>query len=250
MKNNLLKFLFFAALFLSWQIVVWSGIFPAEILPGPAQVLGSLGKILADGSLFSGALVSLARLLVAYLASLVGGVAIGVVISRYEWMETTVGSLALALQTLPSICWLPLAVMWFGASERAIFFVVVVGAILSVILATEAGIRHVPKVLIQAARSMGASGFALYRRVILPAAFPAIIAGFKQGWAFAWRTLMAAELLYGNRGLGFLLQAGKKANDTSLFLAVILVLIVIGLTVEMVFFRPLEKGVRARWGLS
>jgi NitT/TauT family transport system permease protein len=250
MKNNLIKILFFISLFFTWQIVVWTGIIPPSALPGPGQVLASLMTILQDGSLLSGALVSLARLFAAYVTAMVGGVLIGIVISRFEWMESTVGSLALALQTLPSICWLPLAVIWFGASEAAIFFVVVIGAILSVVLATEAGIRHVPKVLIQAARSMGASGFALYRRVIVPAAFPSIIAGFKQGWAFAWRTLMAAELLYGNRGLGFLLQAGKKANDTSLFLAIILVLITIGVAVELAFFRPLEKKVRAQWGLS
>jgi NitT/TauT family transport system permease protein len=250
MKNNLLKIGFFLGLFLLWQIVVWAKVLPAETLPGPAQVLASLGTLISNGSLLEGILVSLARLLVAYVAALIGGVAVGIVISRYEWMESTIGSLALALQTLPSICWLPLAVIWFGASEKAIFFVVVVGAILSVVLATESGIRHVPKVLIQAARSMGASGFPLYRKVILPAAFPAIITGFKQGWAFAWRTLMAAELLYGNKGLGFLLQAGKKNNDTSLFLAVILVLILIGVAVEMTFFRPLEKNVRSRWGLS
>jgi len=250
LKNNLLKISFFLSLFLIWQGVVWTGVFPIQILPGPAQVFSSLAGMIQDGSLLSGALVSLARLVAAYLTAAVGGVLIGVVISRYEWLESPAGSLALALQTLPSICWLPLAVMWFGASEKAIFFVVVIGAILSVVLATEAGVRHVPKVLIQAARSMGASGPQLYRRVIIPAAFPAIIAGFKQGWAFAWRTLMAAELLYGHQGLGFLLQAGKKADDTSLFLAVILVLILIGLTVEMVLFRPLEKSVRSRWGLS
>ena len=206
--------------------------------------------MIRDGSLLAGAAVSLILLAAAYLAAALGGVGLGVVISRFEWMEGTVGSLALALQTLPSICWLPLAVLWFGASEKAIFFVVVMGAILSVVLATEAGIRHVPKVLIQAARSMGASGFPLYLRVILPAAFPAIIAGFKQGWAFASRTLMAAELLYGSRGLGYLLQAGKKANDTSMFLAIILVLILIGVGVETAFFRPLERKIRNRWGLS
>jgi NitT/TauT family transport system permease protein len=250
MKNNIIKFLFFLSLFLAWQGIVWTGALPPHILPGPGQVLTSLFSLVKDGSLLNGALISLARLLVAYVTALVGGVLIGIVISRFEWMESTVGSLALALQTLPSICWLPLAVIWFGASETAIFFVVVIGAILSVVLATESGIRHVPKVLIQAARSMGATGPTLYRRVILPAAFPSILTGFKQGWAFAWRTLMAAELLYGNRGLGYLLQAGKKADDTSMFLAIILVLILIGIGVETVFFRPLEKKIRNRWGLS
>ncbi len=250
MKNTAIKFIFFLSLFLVWQGIVWTGVLPSHILPGPVQVLVSLVLLVKDGSLLDGLGISLIRLFAAYVTAVIGGVVIGIVISHFEWMESTIGSLALALQTLPSICWLPLAVIWFGASETAIFFVVVIGAILSVVLATEAGIRHVPKVLIQAARSMGANGPTLYRRVIIPAAFPSILAGFKQGWAFAWRTLMAAELLYGNRGLGFLLQAGKKTDDTSMFLAIILVLILIGITVETLFFRPFEKSIRSRWGLG
>lgn len=250
MKKRIVKISFFVSLILLWQVVVWVGVIPVDKLPSPATVVSSLLVMAGDGSLLQGTMVSLARLLVAYLSAVVGGLMVGIIVSRFDWMESTVGSLALALQTLPSICWLPLAVIWFGASEGAIFFVTLMGAILSVVLATESGVRNVPRVLIQAARSMGASGVGLYRRVIIPAAFPAIITGLKQGWAFAWRTLMSAELLYGNRGLGYLLQAGKKVDDTSKFMAVILVLIVIGLAIEILFFRPLEKGVRARWGLS
>lgn len=250
MKTRLLKIAFYLSIFVYWQLVCWSGWVSPALLPAPLQVFQSILQMVQNGTLLQGTLVSLARLSAAYLAALVGGVLIGVVVSRYGWMEDTVGSLALSLQTLPSICWLPLAVIWFGASETAIFFVVVMGAVLSVIIATEAGIRHVPPVLIRAARSMGARGFNLYRRVILPAAFPAIINGFKQGWAFAWRTLMSAELLYGNRGLGYLLSTGKKANDTSQFLGVILVLLLIGIGVEWMFFRPLERHVRHRWGLA
>lgn len=250
MKNNLLRVVFYLGLFLLWQCIVWSGIFPLKVLPGPAQILGSLKVALDNGSLLAGVWISLLRLIGAYLTAVVLGVIGGVFISRFEWMESTVGSLILGLQTLPTICWLPLAAVWFGASETAIFALVVMGGVLSVILATEAGIRHVPTVLVRAARSMGASGFELYRRVIIPAAFPAIISGLKQGWAFSWRTLMAAELLFGDKGLGYLLQSGRKNEDTSLFLGIILVLLVIGITVEMAVFRPMERQVRSRWGLS
>ena len=250
MKNNLLRIAFYLGLILVWQGIVGLGIFSLKVLPGPFQVLDSLQVILADGSLLAGTWVSLVRLAGAYLTAVVLGVVGGVFISRFDWMESTVGSLILGLQTLPTICWLPLAAVWFGASETAIFALVVMGGVLSIVLATEAGVRHVPTVLVRAARSMGASGFELYRRVILPAAFPAIISGLKQGWAFSWRTLMAAELLFGNKGLGFLLQEGRKKEDTSLFLAIILVLLVVGITVEMAVFRPMEKQVRGRWGLS
>ena len=250
MKNNLLRVVFYLLLFLVWQGIVSAGFFPLKILPGPAQVLSSLKATVADGSLVAGIWVSLVRLIGAYLTAVFFGILGGIFISRFAWMESTVGSLILGLQTLPTICWLPLAAVWFGASETAIFALVVMGGVLSVVLATEAGVRHVPTVLVRAARSMGASGFELYRRVILPAAFPAIISGLKQGWAFSWRTLMAAELLFGNKGLGYLLQAGRMNEDTSLFIAIILVLLIIGITVEMVVFRPMERQVRSRWGLS
>src|SRR5258708_2725475 len=131
MKNNVIKIIFYLSLFLVWQVIVWTGMLPSHILPGPGQVLASLFVLVQDGSLLNGMLISLARLFAAYVTAIVGGVLIGIVISHFEWMESTVGSLALALQTLPSICWLPLAVIWFGASETAIFFVVVIGAILS-----------------------------------------------------------------------------------------------------------------------
>ena len=250
MRDRIIKWAFFAGIFIIWQCIAWSGAFPPNLLPGPLQVLNSLGVMSRDGTIFTGAGVSMFRLIGDYFVAVGGGIIIGVFISRFEWMEGTIGALTLGLQTLPTICWLPMAVIWFGASEKAIFSLVVLGGILSVILATEAGVRHVPVVLIRAARSMGASGFQLYRRVIIPAAFPAIISGLKQGWAFSWRTLMAAELLFGDKGLGYLLQTGRKDNDTSRFLAVILVMLVLGITVELAVFRPLEKKVRGSWGLS
>jgi NitT/TauT family transport system permease protein len=142
------------------------------------------------------------RLLEGYLISAVAGVALGVAIRQVPLLDRTVGALIVGLQALPSVCWLPIALLWFGLSQAAIVFVVVMGALLSITVATEQGIRNVPPIYVRAARTMGAKGLGLYLRVVLPAALPSIITGMKLGWAFAWRSLMAAELSLRLRGLG------------------------------------------------
>src|SRR5688500_2665212 len=152
-------------------------------------------------------------------------------LARSETARRTVGLLLTGLQALPSICWLPLALLWFGLSERAIFFVVLMGSVLSIATATEAGVRSVPPVYVRAARSMGARGFTLYRTVVFPAALPQILTGAKLGWSFAWRSLMAAELLYVSGGLGQMLTMARELHDMALVMAVMVVIVALGLTV-------------------
>ncbi len=190
------------------------------------------------------------RILIGFGISAVAGMALGLAIGRIRLLDETVGSLVLGLQALPSICWLPLALLWFGLSEAAILFVVVMGALLSITLATEAGVKNTPPLYLRAARNLGARGWRLYALVILPAALPAIITGMKLGWSFAWRSLMAGELLYVSLGLGQLLNAGRELNDMSQVIAVMLVIIAIGLAVDRLVFAPVESRVRERWGLQ
>ncbi len=175
---------------------------------------------------------------------------LGLGISRNRFIAETIGSLILGLQTLPSICWLPLALLWFGLNESAIIFVVVMGALLSITTATESGIKNAPPLLIKAGQNMGARGPRLLFEVIIPAALPSIITGMKQGWSFAWRSLMAGELLYGSVGLGNLLTVGRELNDMSQVLAVMLIIIVIGLCTDYLVFTRLERGMRRRWGFE
>ena len=165
-------------------------------------------------------------------------------------LDQTLGSLVLGLQALPSICWLPLALLWFGLGEQAIVFVVVMGAVLSITLSTEAGVKNTDPLYLRAALNLGARGWRLYLLVALPAALPAIISGMKLGWSFAWRSLMAAELLYVGLGLGQLLMMGRELNDMNQVVAVMLIIIAIGLVVDRLVFTPLETRVRARWGLG
>lgn len=250
MKNLKSQALFYGGALLIWWGLAKLAIWPAYVFPGPGDVATYLIGSIKDGSLAWGVATSLKRLLTGYLASVAGGVLIGVLLARFGWLSVTLGGLVLGLQTLPSVCWLPLSLLWFGLNESAILFVVIMGAILSITISTQTGIAQVPVIYVRAGRTLGASGFALYRHVIFPAAFPVMLTGFKQGWSFAWRSLMAGELLYVTQGLGFLLQAGRELNDVAQVFGVMLVIVGIGTAVDFVVFRRLERWVRRRWGYA
>lgn len=244
------RVLFFAGLIAVWAIIVRLGIWPPYLLPGPSDVAGSLLHDVRNTSLPIAIVVSMRRLIVGFAVSILLGVPLGLLLGRSRLMDETVGSLVLGLQTLPSICWLPLALLWFGLNERAILFVVIMGAVLSITVSTRDAMRNMPPLYIRAARTMGAYRANVYLHVILPAAFPAILTGLKLGWSFAWRSLMAAELLYVSFGLGHLLNMGRELNDMSQVIAIMLVIVVIGLLVDRLVFAPIEGRVRERWGLA
>lgn len=241
---------FYVALLALWELVSRSGLWPEYLFPGPLEVLRALVAGLQGGLFVHGALVSLYRIVLGFGISLGLGVVLGVLLGRVRLIDDTVGSLVLGLQALPSVCWLPLALLWFGLNERAIVFVVVMGALFSITLGVEAGVKNTPPVYLRAARNLGATGLGVYTQVILPAAKPAVLAGIKQGWSFAWRSLMAAELLYYSLSLGNLLQAGRDLNDAARVMAVMLVIIAVGVTIDRIVFAPAERRVRERWGLA
>jgi NitT/TauT family transport system permease protein len=241
---------FYVALVVLWELVARSGFWPPYLFPSPLKVLHTLLTGLRDGSFLIGVGVSLRRILVAYGVSAVVGTTLGLGLGRSRILQETVGTLVLGLQTLPSICWLPLALLWFGLSEKAILFVAVMGAVLSIAIATESGVKSLPPIYVRAGRTMGARGWSLYRDVILPATLPYLVAGMKQGWSFAWRSLMAGELLYVNLGLGQLLMVGRELNDMNQVVAVMLVIILIGLVVDLGLFARVEYRLRSKWGLS
>jgi NitT/TauT family transport system permease protein len=241
---------FYFVLLLLWELVARSGLYPPYLFPGPFMVLGALIEGVTSGLYLTGALVSLQRIALGYAISLVIGLPLGLAIGRMRWMEETVGSLVIGIQALPSVCWLPLAILWFGLNERAIIFVVVMGALFSITLGVADGVRNTPPLYVRAARTLGARGLAIYTQVVMPAALPAILAGLKQGWAFAWRSLMAGELLFFTLSLGNLLQTGRDLNDVPQVMSVMLVIIIVGVTIDRLIFAPLERRVRARWGLA
>jgi NitT/TauT family transport system permease protein len=239
-----------AILVLGWSSVARLGPWPPYLLPGPLAVLRALAHQTATGALVHAIATSMRRLLAGYALSACFGITLGMLLARLGWLRAAVGPLVLGLQALPSICWLPLALLWFGLSERAILFVVVMGSLLSITIATEGAVRAVPTLFIRAARTMGSRRLGLYARVILPASLPGILTGLKLGWTFAWRSLMAGELLFVAGGLGQLLTLGRELGDMALVIAVMVVIVVLGLGVERLLFGAVERRVRERWGFA
>lgn len=168
---------------------------------------------------------------------------------KYKAVDDTIGSLIVAMQSIPSVVWLPLALLWFGMNEKAIIFITSMGGTWTMLINTDAGVKNVPPIILRAARTMGAEGYKLFWHVVFPAAVPSIITGMRLAWAFAWRALMAAELLSSGTGLGQILMMGRNLNDMSQIIAVMIIIGVIGCLVDNLLFKKVELNVRRRWGL-
>lgn len=250
MKKMGVRILFYLGLIGIWHLVAAAQIWPSYLFPSPGSVFKTLVWGIQEQNFLMNVVVSLKRILIGYGLSICGGLILGFFLSQYKWFENTVGSLVMALQALPSICWLPAALLWFGLSEWTVIFVVIMGSLLSITIATDDGIKNIPPIYKRAALTMGAHGFQLYKDVILPAAFPSILIGLKQGWLFAWRSLLAAELFFVSLGLGQILQMGQELNDISQVVAVMIIIVIIGLVVDRGIFGPIEAHVREKWGLK
>ncbi|MCR5184416.1 MAG: ABC transporter substrate-binding protein [Opitutales bacterium] len=225
-----------------------SGVFPL-----PSEIAVFLWESVKDLSLFSALLVTMRRLFVGYLIGFAIALPMGLLLSQSAFVRNTLGVLALAFQGLPSVCWVPISLVIFGQDEWAILTVVVMGSVWSLMLATENGIRSVPPLYLRAAATMGSKRFHLWTRVMFPAALPLIFSGMKQGWAFAWRSLMSAEIyvyIFSGIGLGWMLNAGREEMNVAKVYGVMLVIIVIGLVMERLCFAPIERFLRERWGLE
>lgn len=244
------QLIFYALLLGLWQFLFSLKIWPHYLFPSPGQVLETLSAGFLDKTFLIGIGISLRRIFLGYLISVFFGVLLGLLIGKIKILDETVGGFLVGLQTLPSICWLPLAILWFGLNESAITFVVVMGSLLSVAIATDGGVKSIQPIYLRAGRNMGADGFKMFLHVVFPASLPAILMGLKQGWSFAWRSLMAGEILFVSLGLGHLLNMGRELNDMSQVIAVMVVIIAIGVVMDMLVFGLLEKRVRRIWGLE
>ncbi len=251
MKRVAIAAAFFAALLAGWQLLVMRGGFSPVLLPAPLDVALYLQDAWRDGSLTTATAVTGRRLLLGYALGVAIGLPVGLLSATRPFVQDTIGILALGLQTLPSVCWIPLALLWFGQTEGAMLFVVVMGTVWSVIIATETGARNIPPSYARAARTMGSEGFHKWTRVILPASLPYLISGMKQGWAFAWRSLMAAEIyvtILTGFGLGHLLHYGRELNAMDQVIGIMLTIVAIGLLADKALFAPWERFLHRRWG--
>jgi len=250
-KRILAKVIFFFLCIGLWQIIYMMKVMPPYLLPGPADVVAKFIELGRSGKLAQSIGLSMRRMFMGYGISVIGGVTIGVLAARSWIFKETVGSLILSLQSLPSICWLPLALIWFGLGEGAILAVLILGALFSIAVATEGAIRNVPPIYLKVGRVMGAKGYVFAKDILFFAALPELIGGLKLGWTFAWRSLMAAELIRQDVfGVGRLLETGRSLNDVALMLAAIISILAIGLTVDTLVFGTLEKKIRTRYGLD
>jgi NitT/TauT family transport system permease protein len=242
------------ALLLAWWATAASGLFSESVLPSPGAVLQAFADSFVTPdppreSILQAAQASLIRLIVGLSIGIVVGTIIGLAMATWVSVQRSVGSLMAGLQALPSISWLPLAIIWFGLSERAVLFVVIIAAIPAVAIASASSIRLVPPLLVRAGRTLGARHWILQRRVVLPAAIPGYVAGLQSAWALAWRALMAGELIStGGKGLGHLLDANRQLFLVSRIFAVMLMIIIVGMVVEALF-GIWDRRIRAKRGL-
>jgi len=249
MKRAIRLTVFYTAIIAIWVIVAKLRLWPPYLFPPPWSVWEALKAGFQDHSFWIGIAVTMKRMFIGYSLSVILGMILGLSLSTNKFLQETLGGLVVSLQSLPSICWVPLAVLWFGLTEKAILFVVLMGSLLSVTIAMEDGRKQMPKIYGMAGRNLGARGFKLFWHVFLPASLPFIVSGLKQGWAFAWRSLIQAEMIFLSLGLGQLLMMGRDLNDMSQVIAVMILIIALGFLVDGLVFRTAERRLQERWGL-
>ncbi len=253
-RSALPPIVFLAVLAGVWELAYLAKIKPSYALPAPADVAAKLWETVQDGTAFEAIWTSLSRGAVGFAMSLVIGSLLGLAMWGSRWLRAAIGPIVSGLQSLPSVAWVPAAIIWFQLSNAAIYTVVLLGAVPSIANGLVAGIDQVPPLFLRAGRTLGARGLVSARHILLPAALPGFVAGLKQGWAFAWRSLMAAELITYSpslgQGLGQLLNIGRELSQMSLVITSITLILVVGIAIELLIFAPLERRVLNRRGLT
>jgi NitT/TauT family transport system permease protein len=234
-----------------WELVFLSGWKSAAILPSPAAVFSDLWAQAHHVLLWQAIATTMRRAVIGFGMALVIGVVIGALVSRIKPLRAAVGSMITALQTMPSIAWFPFAIILFGATTNAILFVIILGAAPSIANGLIAGVDYTPPLLLRAGHTMGLGRIAMYRHLILPASLPSFVAGLKQGWAFAWRSLMAGELLViimGQPSIGVLLSTFQDQSAMASTISIMIVILVLGIVVDLIFTR-IDASIRRRRGM-
>lgn len=247
--------LFLIGLLAAWQLLYvaatdWLAWAKPYAVPHPSGVAQSVQALLANGTLFAAVAKSMLRVLTGFAISLVVGLLFGILIIQSEYLSRNLKPLLLGIQTLPSVCWVPFAILWFGLNESSIIFVVVMGSVFSISLAVESGIKEVPPIYIKAAKTMGVTPANMYTKVIFPAALPSFVAGLKQAWSFAWRALMSGEVMSASVGLGYTLMIGRDLADINQVMTVMLVIVLIGIVIDKGIFSSVENYLLKKRGLK
>ncbi|MFD2762086.1 ABC transporter permease [Lentibacillus juripiscarius] len=242
--------LFFMALILIWEAVFQLDFWPDSMIPSPFTVATTIYAGFADMTLVYDILASFRHLLIGLSISLVIGTLLGVLLAKVKIADETLGTMILALQSVPSIVWVPLAIIWFGFTEASIIFVVIIGGTFVMTMNMRIGIKNVAPIYLKAARTMGSKGMDLFMKVIVPASIPHAVTGVRLAWAFSWRALMAGEMLSTGPGLGYTLSYASDFNNMSLVIGIIIIIGVIGSIVDQLIFQRMENKVLKRWGME
>lgn len=243
------RILFITTLAIIWESAAKLSDLPDFMFPSLSQVLHTLITGIVSGQILTAIGASLSRLLIGFTIASVLGLILGYLIWRFKVVEDTLGFLVTALQSIPSIVWFPLAIIWFGLNDIAILFIVTLGATWTMIINTTSGFKNVPILYQRVAKSLGSSGFHFLRTIILPASVPQLISGLRIAWAFSWRALMAGELLGASIGLGQLLETGRALGQMDLVIAVMIIIGIIGTIIDNTLFLRLERNVEKKWGI-
>jgi len=242
-----------AVLLVAWQVYVWLGIKRRDLVPGPLDVIGQLGTLWGEAKLQEAVWTSLQRGIAGFLVSVAIATPVGLLLAQVAPLRRAFGPLISGLQVLPSVAWVPAAIIWFGLSDATVYFVVLMGAIPSIINGLISGVDQIPPQYRRVGTVLGASRLQLALQIVLPAALPGYLSGLKQGWAFSWRSLMAAEIITVGGSMGFglgsMLNQGRDLADMTIVLAAILLILAVGILIELLVFAPVEKRLLRRRGL-
>jgi NitT/TauT family transport system permease protein len=237
-----------------WQVLWAAAFWPETQLPAPLSVWDEFRERLVTGDVVEFVWTSVHRAALGFVAGVVLGTPLGLLVAKVRVVRAAIGPLLSGLQSLPSVAWVPAAILWFGINDGAIYFVVLLGSVPSIANGLVSGIDQIPPILPRVGQVMGANRFAAARHILLPAALPGFLAGLKQGWAFSWRSLMAAELIALSPqlgiGLGAYLNQGSSLNSIEKVIAAIFLILLVGVGIELLVFRPLERAVLRARGLT
>jgi NitT/TauT family transport system permease protein len=218
-----------------WHVLWWLAIWPEYKLPPPAAVWQVIWERVREGEAPAILWTSLHRAVLGFLAAVLIATPLGLLVAKVRVVRAAIGPLLSGLQSLPSVAWVPAAVLWFTNGLVA-------------------GIDQIPPILPRVGVVLGAGRWENARHILLPAALPGYLAGLKQGWAFSWRSLMAAELIAVSPQLGFGLGAfldnGRALSDLPMVMAAIFLILLVGIGIELMVFRPMERSVLRSRGLA
>jgi len=249
-RTNLYVLGFYLALLAGWQLLFSLGLVREYLFPSPTHVAQRLWELAADDMLWPSIKATLVRMALGFAIAAAIGLCIGLLMGVNRIINSSLKSLFLGLQTLPTAAWVPISLLLYGLSDRGIYFVIIMSSVAAIAIATSSGILNIPPLFLRAARTLGTPAYAMPYRVIMPAALPSIVTGIKLGWTLGWHGAVSAELIKSSVGLGYLLYMGRELNDAAQVVGIMLLTIFFGLVLDRFLFGVIEKRIRIRWGLE